>query len=106
MDIAVLNVRDSLERIMYLRTQLRTAIDFAPIHYIDTSVTTIMIANHKDFVMACRAYDIQQEEIMYEYHFDGDMDESFRIRDFKIHALLAPDEEGYIPQKEGDVDAD
>lgn len=106
MDIAVLNVRDSLERIMYLRTQLRTAIDFAPIHYIDTSVTTIMIANHKDFVMACRAYDIQQEEIMYEYHFDGDMDESFRIRDFKIHALLAPEEEGYISQKEGDVDAD
>ena len=105
MDIHILNVRDTLERIMYLQTQLRVQMEFSPkpLQFCEGTPRKIHLYGHESFVEACQAYQIEDKDVKRDYHYDGDMCEYFNVRDFEIFALLSPDEEGYIPKETEDA---
>lgn len=106
MDISTLNVRDTLERVMYLQTQLRVTMEFSPrpLQFCEGTPTKVHLYGHDAFKEACQAYQVEDKDIHRDYHYDGDMVEYFRVRDFEIFALISPDENGYIPKGDADVD--
>ena len=106
MDIHILNVRDAIERVMYLQTQLMVTMEFSPIKFCEGTPKRIHIFGHESFVEACKAYQISERNIKRAYHGDGDMCEYFNVRDFEIFALIAPDEEGYVAKKGRKKNAD
>jgi len=106
MDIHILNVRDTLERVMYLQTQLRVTMEFSPLKFCEGTPTRIHLYGRDSFKEACEAYQISDRDIKRAYHDDGDMVEYFRVRDFEIFALIAPDEEGYVAKKGRKKNAD
>ena len=95
MDISILSVRDSLERLMFLRTQERITIEFSPLEFSGIEGSRIIALYGEDsFEKAMQAYQITDADILVE---DTDAEDwirkSFKIRDFKITCHLRREED-------------
>lgn len=86
MEVNILNIRDGLERLMYLRTQERVTIEFSPLEFSGIEGSRIIALYGKDsFEKAMKAYQITDADVLVE---DTDAEDwirkSFRVRDFQI----------------------
>lgn len=86
MEVSVLNIRDGLERLMYLRTQERVTIEFSPLEFSGIEGSRIIALYGRDsFEKAMKAYQMTDADVLVE---DTDAEDwirkSFRVRDFQI----------------------
>lgn len=86
MEVNILNIRDSLERLIYLKTQERITVEFSPLDFSGIEGSRIIALYGKDsFDKACQAYQIRKEDIEVS---DTDSEDwirkSFKVRDFQI----------------------
>ena len=86
MEVSILNIRDSLERLIYLKTQERITVEFSPLDFSGLEGSRIIALYGKDsFEKAMKAYQMTDADILVE---DTDAEDwirkSFKVRDFQI----------------------
>ena len=99
-DAMRLNVKDSIERVMFLHKQLKAAFEFSPLDYVEGFTgTQIQIYDNESFENIREAYEISELAVKVEYWESGTMHKSFKLDGFIICVVIDKDEDGYIPQE-------
>lgn len=101
-----LNIKDSLERIMFLHKQMKAAMDYAPIRYVEGFTgEQIQIFGNESFENIRETYEVSEQAVVSEY-WNGELHKHFPLNGFKICVVLNKWQDGFIPPKEGDTNAD
>lgn len=101
----MLNIRDSVERMMYLGTQVRICDEFAPIEYCTGTIdNTIHLYKNESFEKVREAYSVPADKVEYEYSDENTvLRKSFAINSrYKALVILDSRDEGFEPKEDTD----
>lgn len=103
-EVMRLNIKDSIERVMFLHTQLRAALDYSPVNFVvGYTGEHIQVYGNDSFEQIREAYEVSELAVKVEY-FQGGMHKRFPIDGFTICVVLEKGDEGYIPEEKSNED--
>lgn len=103
-----LNIKDSVERVMFLHKQMKGAMEYASVEFVEGLLgRTIQLYSNKSFEDVREAYEVSELAVKTEYYKGrNSLHKCFMLDGFEISVVLDEHDDGYIPPKEGDTNAD
>lgn len=105
-EVMRMNIQDSIERVMFLHTQLKATMDYSTLNYVEGQTGySIQLYDNESFENVREAYEVSELAVKTNYYPDGNsLNKRFKLNGFEICVVLNEGEEGFIHEGRSNED--